>query len=232
MDFNIKNYAVLDVFGIEVWINETIINTWIIMGVLIALAIVVRIKLSKFKEVPSGFQNFVELIVEAFDKFVKDSAGEKLAFLGNWFFTVFAFIMLSNMSGAFGMRPPTADWTMTITFALCTFVLIHTMGARSRKGGYIKSLFEPFIGKFPNLVFFPLNVIGELARPVSLSFRLFGNILGGMILMSLYYSMVPVFLLFGVPSFLHVYFDLFAGFLQAYIFTILSLSFISAASET
>jgi F-type H+-transporting ATPase subunit a len=233
LSFDVKNYAVWNIFGIEVWINETIVNTWIIMAVLITLAIVVRIKLRKFKEIPSGFQNFIELIVEAFDKFVKDSAGEKLMFLGNWFFTVFAFILLSNISGLFGIRAPTADWTITIVFALCTFVLIHTMGIKYRKGGYIKSFFEPFMfkGKVPNLLLFPLNLIGELARPVSLSFRLFGNILAGMILMSLFYAMVPVFVLFGIPAFLHAYFDMFAGILHAYIFSILSLSFIAAASE-
>jgi F-type H+-transporting ATPase subunit a len=78
----------------------------------------------------------------------------------------------------------------------------------------------------------PLNLIGELARPVSLSFRLFGNILAGMILMTLLYTMAPVVLRFIVPIPLHFYFDLFSGILQAYVFCILSLSFIGAAAST
>ena len=225
MDFNITNYAVLRLGGLEIWITETIVTTWIIGGALIAFALAARIGLRKFGDVPSGFQNVVEALVEAFDKLVRDNVGDKMMFLGNWFFMVFAFVLCSNLSGLFRLRPPTADWTMTFALALSTFALIHAMGARYRKGQYVKALFEP------HFLFFPLNVIGELARPISLSFRLFGNILAGMILMALIYGLTPVFVRFVVPIPIHIFFDLFAGSLQTYVFCSLSLAFIDASAS-
>lgn len=78
---------------------------------------------------------------------------------------------------------------------------------------------------------FPLNVIGELANPVSLSFRLFGNILGGVIIMGLFYSMPFWPIKFGIPAVFHAYFDVFAGVLQTFIFVMLSMTFVSGAME-
>ena len=225
MNFDIKILRVLDIGGVELWITETIVNSWIIMGLLIAFAVVVRISLRKFRDEPKGLQNVVEAMVEAFDSFLKGSAGDKLQFLGGWYFMVFAFILLSNLSGLFGLRPPTADWTITFTFALATFTLIQVVGIKYQRGKYFKSFIEP------HFLFLPLNIIGELARPVSLSFRLFGNVLGGMILMNLLYAMAPAFVLFIIPSALHFYFDVFAGVLQTYIFCVLSLSFIGVAAQ-
>jgi len=231
IDLEIKNYAVLRLFGIEIWITDTMISTWIIMGVLIAFAVVVRIKVSKFKEVPTGFQNAVEALVETFENYLRSTIGDKLMFLGHWFFTLFIFILLSNLSGLLpGMRTPTADWSMTFGLALVTFILIQAMGVKYRKAGYIKDLFAPLPWWCPIPLFLPINVIGELARPISLSFRLFGNMLAGLIMMSLIYALFPVFVTFLVPSFLHAYFDLFSGVLQTYIFVTLSMTFISGAA--
>jgi len=227
LDINIKVHAIINIGGIDVWITDTIISTWIIMGLLISLAIVVRIKVRSFSDVPKGFQNVIEALVEVFDNYVRTTAGEKLMFLGNWFFTVFTFVLISNISGMIpGIRPPTADWSLTLALAIVTFVLIHVMGAKHRKGEYVKSFFQPMF------LFFPINLIGELARPISISFRLFGNMLAGLIMMSLLYAMAPLFARFILPAALHAYFDLFAGVLQTYIFVTLSLSFISGATET
>ena len=220
MDLSIRNIWVLDIGGVEVWITETIRNTWILMVLLIAAAVVVRILLAgKYKDIPRGFQNAVEAIVELFDNFVRDIAGPKFMYLGNWFFMVFVFILVSNLSGVTGFRPPTADWVTTFTFALSTFILIQAIAFKHRKGRYFLTLINP------------LNLIGELARPISLSFRLFGNILAGTIIMTLYYGLTPIFVQFGIPIFLHAFFDIFAGAMQTYIFCVLSLSFISAAAE-
>ena len=227
INFDIKNHAVLKLGGVEVWITDTLISTWIVMGVLIIFAIAVRVSLKKFKTVPKGFQNVVELLVEMFDNFMFTSGGEKFMFLGNWFFTVFAFILVSNISGLFFMRPPTADWATALALALVTFALIHVCAARNRGFKHLKSFIEP------SPVFLPLNLIGEIARPISLSFRLFGNVLGGLILLGLIYAMVPVFAKFVIPSALHAFFDVFVGAIQTYVFCILSLAFIrsSAAPE-
>ena len=225
MDVSIRNLGVLNIGGIEVWITETMVGTWIIMGALILLAIVVRIMLPRFnRDKPKGFQNVIESIVEGFDKIVHNAAGEKMAFLGNWYFTVFVFVLLANISGLFYLRPPTADVTLTFALALSTFVLIHVMGARFRKMGYLRSLCAPFI------LFLPMNLIGELARPISLSFRMFGNILAGTLLLTLMYTLAPVFLRFILPIPLHIFFDIFAGVIQTYVFCLLSLSFISGAA--
>ena len=231
IDLEIKNHAVIDLFGIEIWITDTIISTWIIMGILIAFALVVRIKVRKFKDVPTGFQNVVEALVEVFDNYLRTTVGDKLMFLGNWFFTLFIFILLSNLSGLIpGMRTPTADWSMTVGLALVTFFLIQFLGIRYRKAQYIKDLFAPLPWWCPIPLFLPINVIGELARPISLSFRLFGNMLAGLIMMSLIYALFPLVLNFIVPAFLHAYFDLFSGVLQTYIFVTLSMTFVAGAA--
>ncbi|MCL2079186.1 MAG: F0F1 ATP synthase subunit A [Oscillospiraceae bacterium] len=222
MELDIKNYAILRLGGIEIWITDTIVSTWIIMGVLIVFAIFVRIKIHKFKEIPTGFQNVVEALVEMFDNYLVSNVGPKLMYLGPWFFTVFAFVLLSNLSGIIpGLRPPTADWAMTLGIALVTFTLIQIMGFRYRKLAYLKSFVEPIF------LFLPINLIGEIARPISLSFRLFGNILAGLVMMSLIYAMVPIVFKFVFPAALHAFFDIFAGALQAFIFTTLSMTFVA-----
>lgn len=226
MDFNVDNLWVLNIGGLEIWITRTIVNTWIIMGMLIVFALIVRIKLRSFKPSPKGFQNVIEALIDMFDNFVRGAAGERFMFLGNWFFAVFAFILLSNLSGLIGIRPPTADWATCFAMALATFIIIQIMGVKYRGKEYIKGFFEP------NFVFFPLNLVGELARPISLSFRLFGNVLAGMILMSLIYALTPLFVQFVIPAALHAYFDLFSGALQTYIFCVLSITFISGAADT
>jgi len=202
------------------------------MGILITFGIIVRIKVRSFKEVPTGFQNVVEALVETFEGYLRSTIGDKLMFLGSWFFTLFLFILLSNLSGLFPIiRTPTADWSMTFGLALVTFILIQAMGVKYRKAGYIKDLFAPLPWWCPIPLFLPINVIGELARPISLSFRLFGNMLAGLIMMSLIYALFPVVVQFIIPSALHAYFDLFSGVLQTYIFVTLSMTFIAGAAE-
>ena len=227
MDFNIGNLWGFEIGGVEIWITQTILSTWIIMAVLILGAVILRIKLRKMEDVPSSkLQNVVEAVIEAFDNFVKSTAGEKAQFVGSWFFMVFVFVFLSNISGLVGLRPPTADWATTFALALVTFFLIHVVGVYTRGFGYVKSLFKPFF-----IFGFFLNVIGELSRPISLSFRLFGNILSGLILMTMIYSMAPLVTRFVLPVGLHIYFDVFVGILQTYVFCALSMTFIGTASH-
>ena len=223
MNFDVKNLWVINIGGTEVWITETIFNVWLVMGFIIISAIIIRIVMGKAKEIPTGVQNFIEMVVEFFDGMLKNAVGEKFMFLGNWFFTVFIFILISNFSGMLGLRPPTADWATTFALAFATFFLIHSLGLVYRRGEYLKGFISP------NPIFLPLNIIGELALPVSLSFRLFGNILSGMILLGLLYSMAPIFLRFIVPIPLHAYFDLFSGAIQTYVFCMLSMTFVGAS---
>lgn len=220
MDFNNKVYAIVKIFGIDIWITETLVNTWIILLFLSIFAVTVNILLKKFDSIPRGFQNFIELIVESIDNMTKSNMGEEYSYFSGWFFSVFAFLLCSNLSGLVGLRPPTADLATTLTFALITFFLIHLMGIVTGGKKYFKSYIEPF----PLLL--PINIIGEIATPISLSFRLFGNIFGGLVITGMIYSLFPLILKLGLPGIFHIYFDVFAGVLQAFIFVILSMTFI------
>lgn len=225
MDLNVDNIWVLNIAGVEVWITETIVNTWIIMLFFIILAVIVRIKLRSFKVIPSGFQNAVEAVVETFDNFATNALGENLNYISPWFFMMFSFILSSSLFSIFGMRAPTADWATTFALALASFLLMLIMGFKHRKGRYLKSFFEP------HFIFFPLNLVGELAKPVSLSFRLFGNVLSGTIILTLYYGLTPFFVQIGIPALLHAFFDVVFGALQTYIFVIISLMYVKGAAD-
>ena len=224
VNFDIQNIFSFRIFGFEVWVTQTVINTWIIMALLVGIALFLRFKLRASKEIPSGVQNMAEFLVEASDGFVDSMGGEQAKFASGWIFMAFAFIFISNISGLIGLRPPTADWTTTLALALGTFFLIQVAGISQRGGAYFKNFLKPFF------LFLRINIIGELARPVSLSLRLFGNIVAGLIIMALLYGLTPLFIRLGLPVFLHAYFDIFMGVLQTYVFCALSLAFIGSAS--
>lgn len=227
LDFGVQTpIKLFEINGQVFGFTTTHINTWIIMAVLIGIALIIRIKLKNFKPVPeSSFQNMVEFIVEMLGNFTASTMGEKNRNFAYFYGPVFFFILFSNLSGLVGLRPPTADIATTLALALTTFFMIHGYGVKVKGLGYFKGFLEPM----PLLL--PLNIIGELATPISLSFRLFGNILGGTIIMGLYYAMMPWFLKLGLPSVFHLYFDVFAGALQTLIFVMLSMTFVSSAMD-
>lgn len=231
-NFNIDVFAEMEIGGAALRISETTVAIWIVAAVLIALCVMVRAKLKNWDPAkkPEGFQNFMEMCVDGFMGFFKGTANAGMAFLTPWFFTLFTFLLFSNIIGAFGVRPATADWGLTFPLALVSFCLIQFSGLYARPKAYLKGIFlepSPFTAPF----FAPLNIIGELVRPVALSFRLFGNILGGMILMTLLYDLVlAVPALVWLPTPLHMYLDLAVGLLQAFIFTVLSIAFVGVAS--
>lgn len=227
LDFGVKR--VIDLFKVNgqvLGITETQINTWIIMAALTIFALIVRAKVKNFKEVPeTKFQNIIELLVDFFGNFTASTMGETNRGFCYFYGPMFLFILLANLSGLVGLRPPTGDIATTFALSLTTFFMIHGYGVKAKGLSYFKGFLEPM----PFLL--PLNVIGELATPISLSFRLFGNILGGTIIMGLYYAMMPWFLTIGVPAVFHLYFDVFAGALQTLIFVMLSMTFVSSAME-
>jgi len=227
MDFTNKNlWLLFEWDGQPIYATETLISTWVVMGILIALAIVVRLRVSSFKGVPKGFQNIIETLVELMSGFAKDNMGAELEGLGGYFFSIFGFILLSNYSGLFGLRPPTADLATSAALALMSFFMIHAVGLYKRRGKYFKDLLDPLP------LFLPLNIISEVSKPISLAFRLFGNMLCGVIIMGLIYGMLPMALRILIPDILHVYFDIFVGALQAFIFTVLSMTFIAQKAGT
>ena len=179
------------------------------------------------KEIPGGFQNLVELIVEKLDSMVAGSMGKSAAKYRNYIGTVFIFILVSNISGLLGLRPPTADYGVTFPLGLITFVLIHINQFRYQKPKDIwRDMCSPLPPWLP--IWFPINIISELAVPVSLSLRLFANVLSGTIMMTLIYGILG-WIATVWPAALHVYFDLFSGAIQTYVFCMLTMTFISNA---
>jgi F-type H+-transporting ATPase subunit a len=223
MEFNNENlWPMFTYSGHTYYITQTLLATWIVMAVLVIFAIIARMRIKHFVDNPKSgsLQNVLELAVETVDDMAGSNLGSDLKGLGGYFFGVFAFILLANYTALFKLRPPTADFATTLALALTTFVLIHVLGIVRRKGAYFKDYLSPIF------LFLPLNIISELARPVSLSFRLFGNILGGIIIMDLIYAALPLVLRFVIPDVLHAYLDVFVGALQSFIFTVLSMTFI------
>lgn len=218
----------------DIPVSETVTVTWFIMGLLLIFSLVATRNL---KREPKGLQLFVEELVKVINGLTKQNMGEHNTSFAPYVGTLLIFIGLSNVAGLFGFRPPTADLNTTMCLSITTFVLTQFFGLKSKGlGNYSKGFLQPM----PFLL--PLNIIGELANPVSLGFRLFGNIVAGVIIMSLLYGAlggftemllgltVPLFQT-GVPAILHIYFDLFAGLLQSFIFTMLTMVFISGAME-
>lgn len=209
--------SLFEFFGFP--ITETLVNLWIVMGIIILVAFLLRNSMKS--EIPSGMQNFAEFVVESINSLVTQNMGETRRGFAPYMGTLLILIGLANILGVFGMRPPTSDINVTATLAVMTFVLIHYFGLKSKGFGHIKGFAEPVF------IFLPLNIIGELAKPVSLAFRLFGNIFAGTAILAMIYEVTPLF----VPILPHIYFDLFAGLLQSFIFLMLTMVFITLAIE-
>ncbi|MGI6345072.1 MAG: F0F1 ATP synthase subunit A [Bacillota bacterium] len=199
-------------------INESIVSMWVVMAILIVASFVLT---RNFSWLPKGRQNVVELVVDGITSFVVSVSGEERKGFAPYIGTIILFIFLSNTIGIWSfnlLRPPTADVNTTLALGIMSFGLIEGYGIKKNGlWGWIKGLFSPFF------LFFPMNALGELARPVSLGFRLFGNIFGGLVIMGMLYMAVP----FLAPAFGHLYFDLFSGVLQTFVFTMLTLVAIS-----
>lgn len=228
VNFGINGVFQYEMFGHRFWITTTHVSLFIIMLVLIAFAIIANIAIRRADpyKAPGKFLNIIELMVEQVDNLTKTSMGDKHWFkFSNYIGTLFIFILVANISGLFGLRPPTADYGTTLSLALITFVLIHYNGFKYQKAAHITNLFKP-------VLLTPINIIGELATPLSMSLRLFGNVLSGTVMLGLVYGLLPKILLVCLPpSLLHAYFDLFSGAIQTYVFCMLTMVFISNTFE-
>ncbi|WP_297133408.1 F0F1 ATP synthase subunit A [Terrisporobacter sp.] len=218
-------------------ISETVVTSWIIMAVIIIAA---KLLTRNLKPVPtSKSQIMLEYAVVTLRNLIRANMGQnvekKMPNMVPYIGSLFVFFVCSNLVGLLGFRSPTADVDTTLAWALVTCFLIYYQGMKSNGLRYWKGLLEPV----PLLL--PLNIIGEFARPISLTFRPFGNILGGTVIMGLIYkflgyvsTLIPnisiPFLQFVIPVPLHFYFDLFAGVLQAFIFIMLTMVFVSDAA--
>lgn len=223
VDFMIHGIFSYEFFGHKVWITTTHVSLLIVMLVLIGFAIAANRVMKHASEVPGTFQNIVELIVEKLDGLIHGVMGRKAGKFANYIGTIFIFILLSNISGLFGLRPPTADYGVTLPLGLLTFILIHFNKFKYQKvSGVLKGLCEPWP------IWAPINVIGDVAVPISLSLRLFANVLSGTVMMALVYGLLKWVAVIW-PAALHVYFDLFSGAIQTYVFCMLTMTYISDA---
>jgi F-type H+-transporting ATPase subunit a len=223
IDFMIHGVFQYSFFGHTVWITTTHVCMLIVMLVIIGFSIAANRAIKKGTEVPGTFQNIVEMIVEMLDKMVESSMGKNAIKFANYIGTIFIFILISNISGLFGLRPPTADYGVTFPLGVMTFILIHFNKFKHQKvKGVIKGLCDPWP------IWAPINIIGDIAVPISLSLRLFANVLSGTVMMALVYGLLKWFALFW-PAALHVYFDLFSGAIQTYVFCMLTMTYVSDA---
>lgn len=197
---------------------DTMLMTWLIIIVLIIFGYLAA---KKCKLVPNRVQAVGELIVGAIFGLAYDTLDEKLAKkYAPMVTTLFMFLVLCNWWGLIpGFSEPTKDLNLPLSLGLMSFVISHGVGIKS-KGikNYIKGYMDP--------IFFmaPLNIIGELSKVVSMSFRIFGNIMGGSIII-----MVVSYLCFSLvlPPLLNGFFGLFVGTIQAFVFTMLTIVYIS-----
>lgn len=219
-DFMIHCLTKLNFFGQEVYLTTTHVSLLVICAVLILLALVVRLRLKDTQGKPGGFQNAIEMAVEMLDGMVKSSMGKNAVKYRNYIGVLFLFLLFSNLSGLLGLRPPTADFGVTFPLGIITFILIQYNNIKWNKAGAFTDLFKPL----PFL--FPINLIGEIAVPFSLSLRLFGNVLSGTVIMALIYGLLSKFAYLW-PGVLHAYFDIFSGAIQTYVFCMLTMVFIN-----
>lgn len=221
--FMIKLLKEIKIGNSTVHITTTHVCLVFITLIIMIFALVVnrKIKAADAGDTPGMLQNIAEMIIETIDNMVKGIMGTNARRFVNYIATLFIFVLLSNISGLFGLRPPTADYGVTLPLGLITFFLIQYNGIKANKSSHFTDLFKPI------WFLFPINLIGEFAVPLSLSLRLFGNVMSGTVLMGLIYGLLPRLITIGVPSVLHVYFDIFSGCIQAYVICMLTMVYIT-----
>ena len=214
----------VDVFGVS--LSITVVYTWGAMALLVIAAAIVRLTIvRRFNDVPDGAQNVLELVVESVRKYTDAQAHGTGEFLSSYILSIAALMVACAFLELFRLRPPTADISMTFSLALITFVLINAYGVK-KKGtlGRIRSLASP------TPVVFVFRVVAELAIPISMACRLFGNMLGGMIVIDMLYIALGSNAV-GIPSVIGLYFNVFHPLMQTFIFITLTLTFINEAIE-
>lgn len=230
IDFMIHGIFQVNFFGNKVWITDSHVCILIVMLAMVIFAIVANRKMKHATDKPDGFQNVIELIVEMLDGMVESTMGKWAPKFVNYISTIFIFILMSNISGLMGLRPPTADYGTTLALALITFFMVWINKFKHQSGKQIwTDMCSPLPPWLP--IWFPINLVSELAVPVSLSLRLFANVLSGTVIMALVYGLLKIIAI-AWPAVLHVYFDLFSGAIQTYVFCMLTMTYVSQACDT
>ena len=216
---NVETVFTIPIFG-GIPVPESVVVTWVIMAILVVAAILLTRNL---KVIPTGKrQILLEFAVEKLNGFFEGILGEAGKKYVPYLATVALYIGCANLIGLLGFKPPTKDLNVTAALALMSIVLIEYSGLR-RKG--VKGFFKSFAQ--PMAIMVPMNILELGIRPLSLCMRLFGNVLGSFVVMELIKIIVPAV----VPVPLSLYFDIFDGLIQAYVFVFLTSLFIKEAIE-
>ncbi len=225
-------------FGIT--ITETQVNMWIVM---LVIALLCKWLTHNLQIKPAGKRQVIaEYLVNVANKFVKENMGEAFREFAPFIAALFSLALFCSLSSLFGMYPPTADLNTTLGWAIVVFLMIMYFKIKTNGIlGYLKGLTEPIP------VFTPFNIIGEFSTPISMAFRMFGNVSSGVVISALVYAAlawlstvvlqwlpkvianIPLLQL-GLPAILSIYFDLFSGVLQAFIFCMLTMLYVSSAA--
>lgn len=200
-------------------VTRTVVNTWIIMAITSTIFIVLGRQL---KTRPSRLQNALEWLVEVIDAMIRDMIHDRPRLLLPLIGTLTIFITVLNLGGLIpGLKSPTTDINTPLALAIVVFFSVHYYGIR-RNGllGHLRHYVEPIF------LMLPIEIVGELARTMSLTFRLFGNIFGEEIVIAVLFLILPVFV--PVPMML---FSIFTSVIQAYVFTLLTIVYIAGAVQ-
>lgn len=207
---------------IHTHLGEHVTYTWFVMLVLILLAFLAS---RSIKQIPTGLQNFMEIVVTGIENLIEETMGPK----GKKYFPLLAtlalFILVSNLIALVpGFYPPTANLNTNAALALTVFVMTHVIGFKEHGVAYLKHFMGPILVLAP--LIFIIEIIGHLARPLSLSLRLFGNMYGHEIVLMIFLALVPFLL--PVPMMLM---GVLIAFIQTFVFTLLAMIYIAGALE-
>jgi F-type H+-transporting ATPase subunit a len=222
---------VIPLFGRQIPVTETVVVSWAVMSILVAASLLLTRNL---KVVPRGAQTILEMMIEFLENFSREHFGPRGGQYGYYIGTVFLFLLLANILPVFSpisvfgykplftIKPPARDINLTAALAIMSILIVLISGLRVRGlKGWFKHLKDPV----PMML--PFNLMEYVIRPTSLCLRLFGNILGAFIIMSMIEAVVPI----GAPVILSLYFDFLDGLIQALVFTFLTSLFIAEAIE-
>lgn len=213
--------ASFDLFGITWNLTESIIVQWIVMLILLVVILIITHKMEIIPK--TRRQVMAEWIVTFSQNMVETTMGSKYRGYTTYIGSLICFLLLNNLMSLFGLKNATSDISVTGAIAIITFVL--TQVNRAKTGG-VKGYFGSFVQPLPFML--PFNIIGEIANPVSQALRIFGNMVAGMVIGGLIYFALGNFAIL-VPAVLSLYFDVFSAVIQAYIFTTLTMAYISGA---
>jgi F-type H+-transporting ATPase subunit a len=218
---------------------DTVLLTLLVCAILLALGLYIRSHATSGP--PSRIQNMVESIMSFLNGIIEENLGRNPGRIASIALTLFFFILISNLLGLIPvpkyLHSPTSDVNATFALAILVFILLHakylgTSGLAPYKGHY-------WTNKLPQaLVLNPLSVVlglvNELSRPLTLSFRLFGNILAGEVLLVVWAYLLPAgpgLVITGIWNAIFVAYGVFVGVIQAFIFTVLTIAYMAIASE-